>query len=169
MVCKIGVKFHSLAWEYPIFPIQFIEEIIFAYCVFLAPLSNINRPYHSSVGKESDYCNAGEPGMIPGSGRSPGEENGNPLQYSFLENPMARGAWRATVHGVTESDMTEYTHTHTTGWSSLSWLIQRVNLRCQKEHIREAQVVSGRPMYQRSWYVVISGMISWSQFSPLQV
>ena len=61
------------------------------------------------------------------------------------------------------------THTHTTGWSSLSWLIQRVNLRCQKEHIREAQVVSGRPMYQRSWYVVISGMISWSQFSPLQV
>ena len=48
----------------------------------------------------------------PGSGRSPGEENGNPLQYSFLENPMARGAWRATVHGVTESDMTEYTHTH---------------------------------------------------------
>ena len=40
---------------------------------------------------------------IPGSGRSPGEGNGNPLQYSCLENPMDRGAWRATVHGVTES------------------------------------------------------------------
>ena len=39
---------------------------------------------------------------------SPGEENGNPLQYSCLENPMGRVAWRATVHGVTESDMTKH-------------------------------------------------------------
>ena len=38
--------------------------------------------------------------LIPGSGRSPGEGNGNPLQYSYLENPMDRGAWQATVHGV---------------------------------------------------------------------
>ena len=42
-------------------------------------------------------------GLIPGSGRSPGEGNGNPLQYSWLENPMERGAWWATVHGVTRS------------------------------------------------------------------
>ena len=42
-------------------------------------------------------------GSIPGSGRSPGEENGNPLQYSCLENPMDRGAWRATVHVVAKS------------------------------------------------------------------
>ena len=42
-------------------------------------------------------------GLIPGSGRSPGEGNGNPLQYSCLENPMNRGAWWATVHGVTKS------------------------------------------------------------------
>ena len=48
---------------------------------------------------ESAY-NAGDPGLIPGSGRSPGEGNGNPLQYSCLENPMDRGAWQATVHGV---------------------------------------------------------------------
>ena len=54
---------------------------------------------HSSVGKESAY-NAGDPGVIPGSGRSPREGNGNPLQYSCLENPMDRGAWWATVHGV---------------------------------------------------------------------
>ena len=40
---------------------------------------------------------------IPGSGRSPGKGNGNPLQYSFLENPMDRGAWRTVVHGVTKS------------------------------------------------------------------
>ena len=48
-------------------------------------------------------CNAGDPGSIPGLGRSPGEGNGNPLQYSCLENPMDRGAWWATVHGVTKS------------------------------------------------------------------
>ena len=42
-------------------------------------------------------------GSIPGLGRSPGEGNGNPLQYSCLENPMDRGAWRATVHGVAQS------------------------------------------------------------------
>ena len=47
--------------------------------------------------------NAGDPGSIPGSGRSPGEGNGNPLQYSCLENPMNGGAWWATVHGVTKS------------------------------------------------------------------
>ena len=44
---------------------------------------------------------------IPGSGRSPGGGNGNPLQYSCLENSMDRGAWQATVHKITESDMTE--------------------------------------------------------------
>ena len=53
-------------------------------------------------GKES-ACSVGDLGLIPGWGRSPGEGNGNPLQYSFLENPMDRGAWRATIHRVTES------------------------------------------------------------------
>ena len=55
---------------------------------------------HNSVSKES-ACSAGDPGSIPGLGRSPGEGNGNPLQRSYLENPMDRGAWWATVHGVT--------------------------------------------------------------------
>ena len=54
---------------------------------------------HSSVGKSS-ACNAGDPGSIPGLGRSPGEENGSPLQYSCLENPMDKGDWQATVHGI---------------------------------------------------------------------
>ena len=54
-------------------------------------------------------ANAGEVGSIPGSGRSPGEGNGNPLQYSCLENPRDRGAWQATVHGVAEElDMTKH-------------------------------------------------------------
>ena len=52
--------------------------------------------------KES-ACNIGDPGSIPGSGRSPGERNGYPLQYSCLENPMDGGAWWALVHGVTKS------------------------------------------------------------------
>ena len=60
-----------------------------------------------SDGKES-ACNAGDLSSIPGSERSPGGENGNPFQYSCLENPMDRGAWWATVHGVAkESDMAE--------------------------------------------------------------
>ena len=49
--------------------------------------------------------NAGDTGSIPGSGRSPGGGHGNPFQYSCLENPMDRGAWRAIVHGVTKSRM----------------------------------------------------------------
>ena len=48
-------------------------------------------------------------GLIPGSGRSPGRGHGNPLQYPCVENPMDRGAWQTTVHGVTESDTTEVT------------------------------------------------------------
>ena len=55
-----------------------------------------------SDGKES-ACNVGDPGLIPGLGRSLGEGNGNPLQYSCLENSMDRGAWRAIVHGVTRN------------------------------------------------------------------
>ena len=56
----------------------------------------------SSVSKES-ACSAGDLGLFPGSGRSPGEGNGNPLQHSCLENPTDRGAWWAAVHGVTKS------------------------------------------------------------------
>ena len=60
----------------------------------------------SSDGKES-ACTAEVPGSIPGLGRSSRRGSGNPLQYSCLENPMNRGAWRATVYGVTELDMAE--------------------------------------------------------------
>ena len=58
------------------------------------------RNHGGSEGKES-ACSAGDPGLIPVSGRSAGEGNGNPLQYSCLGNTVDRGAWQATVHGVT--------------------------------------------------------------------
>ena len=60
-------------------------------------------------------CNAGDVGSIPGSGRSPGEGNVSPLQYSCLENPMDGGAWWATVHGVAKSRtrLSDFTHSLT--------------------------------------------------------
>ena len=61
-------------------------------------------------------CQCRRLGLIPGSGRCPGEGNSNPLQYSCLGNPMIRGAWQATVHGVAKSDttlVTEHARTHT--------------------------------------------------------
>ena len=63
----------------------------------------IQSASHSGSDRKASACSAGDPGSIPGSGRSPGEGNGNPLQYSWLENPVNGGAWWAIVHGVTKS------------------------------------------------------------------
>ena len=82
-----------------------------------------------SYGKES-ACNAGDPCSIPGLGRSPGEGNGLPLQYSCLENSRDRGAWQATVLGIAKSwhDWSDLTHIHYPSWDqahlSPSTLIQ---------------------------------------------
>ena len=63
---------------------------------------------------KASACNAGDLGLIPGLGRSPGEGNDNPLQYSCLENPMDRGAWWGTVHGVPKSRtrLSDFTYFH---------------------------------------------------------
>ena len=62
---------------------------------------HLNFPGGAEV--KASACNVADLGSIPGLGRSPGEGNGNPLQYSCLENPMDRGTWWATVHGVAKS------------------------------------------------------------------
>jgi len=62
-----------------------------------------SKPSRWLSGKEST-CNAGDIGLIPGSGRSHGEGNGNPFQYSCLENPMDRGTWQATVHDLRKKE-----------------------------------------------------------------
>ena len=72
------------------------------YCIY----ENAKRLPRELSGKESN-CQAGDMGSIPRWGRSPGEGNGNPFQYSCLENPMDRGAWKATVHRVADSDTTK--------------------------------------------------------------
>ena len=70
----------------------------------------MSKAYEEALGfpagsdSKDSTCNAGNPGFIPGSGRSPGEGNGNPLQYSCLGNPTERESWWATVHGVAKRD-----------------------------------------------------------------
>ena len=64
-------------------------------------------------------ANAGDVGSIPGLGRSPGEGNGNPLQYSSLDNPMDRGAWQGTLQRVAKSDVAEQLSTNTGYYSIL--------------------------------------------------
>ena len=63
---------------------------------------------------KASACNAGDPGSIPGLGRSPGEGNGNALQDSYLENPRDGGAWWATVHGIAKSQtrLSDFTSFH---------------------------------------------------------
>ena len=76
-----------------------------AHRIIQSPRETLVFPGGSVV--KNPPANARTAGLTPGPGRSPGEGNGKPLQYSCLENPMNRGAWRATVHGVAESETTE--------------------------------------------------------------
>ena len=104
-----------------------------------------------SDGKESAW-NAGDPGSIPGLGRSPGEGNGCPLQYSCLENSTDRGAWRTTVHGVAKSQtLTERLNTCCSPhpwvpYSALHWT----------GHLHSAQINSLLPWGERAL-----GLLGW--------
>ena len=81
-----------------------MEAPILVFLIWLISCSIMSSPtgHCSSDGNESAYS-VGDPGSIPGSGRPPGEESGNPLQCSCLENSIDREAWWTTVHGVTDT------------------------------------------------------------------
>ena len=108
--------------------------------ILVLPMVTLRSTYPSFLGGSDGKefaCNAGDRGSISRLGRSPGGGNGNSFQYSCLGNPMDRGARRATVHGVTESDMTERLHFHFLSvlkWSSISsrrsstWFLESVTL-----------------------------------------
>ena len=90
------------------------------YCFSEMSITVFNLGFLGGVAVKNLPANAEDTrnvGLIPGLGRSPGVGNGNPLQYSCLENSMDRGVWWPTVHGITKSHMTEcmdtHTHTHT--------------------------------------------------------
>ena len=106
----------------------------------------------SSDGKEA-ACNAGDLGSIPGSGSSLGEGNGNPLQYSCLENSMDRGAWWFTVHwGHKELDMTEKLHFHFHQYERLPrWHSGKVST-CQDEMQKTRfRSLSWEDLWRRKW------------------
>ena len=121
------LKIHRAVWKFWVnMPRRSHQPIILGWensegCPHLFPdfLVELSRGSHSSGNKASGAdgkepaCSAGDQGSISGSGRCPGEGNGNPLQYSWLENPMDRGAWWARDHK--ESD--------TTDWLTLSLLL----------------------------------------------
>ena len=86
-----------------------LDERIDSYFIFTYWV-NEGFPFCSVV--KNLPANAGSTGLIPGSGRSPGEGNGNPLQYSYLDNHMDRESQRTTVHGFSKSQTGEITNTH---------------------------------------------------------
>ena len=81
-----------------------IFDLGLKFCVsiggFLRDCILVFKVFPGGAEVKGSACSVGDLGLIPGSGRSPGDGNGNPLQYSCLENPMDGGAWWATVHGV---------------------------------------------------------------------
>ena len=104
-----GMEAEMTLWMGPysnLLPILKLNILPFFFFKLLLSSENSLGFLGGSNDKES-ACNAGDPGSIPGSGKSPGEGKGYPLQYSFLENSMDRGAWWATVQGITKSDVTE--------------------------------------------------------------
>ena len=93
----------------------------YLYIIFIITVPSI-MSFPGWLDSKASAYNAGDPGLIPGSGRSPREGNGNPLQYSSLENPMDRGDWWATVHGVAKSwtRLSDFSSPHFTSLSIIA-------------------------------------------------
>ena len=94
--------------------ISWLCTFCFYFIIIIFAMRYVDLGFPSSSDSKESACNAGDLGSIPGLGRSPGEGNGNPLQYSCLENPMDGGAWRASSPwGPKESESTKQTCVHT--------------------------------------------------------
>ena len=91
----------------PVFLIPVKRETTLIFGAWIDNLVAVSLGFPGGSDSKESTCNAGDLGSIPGSGRFPGEGNGNPLQYSCLENPLDREVWWVTVHGVAESVTTE--------------------------------------------------------------
>ena len=107
LVAERALLLEKSLWEFPSVAHCVAEHIPILITTVPPP---IFRDFPGGSRVKNLPANAGDAGLIPGSGRSAGEGNGNPFQYSCLVNPMDRGAWQAIVHGVAkESDMIEVT------------------------------------------------------------
>ena len=100
---------------------------------------------------KASACNAGDLGSIPGLGRSPGEGNGNPLQYSYLENPMDGGAWWATVHGVAKS------RTQMSDFTSLHFKAKEKALAWRRQYYPLQYSYLENPMDRGAWRAIVHG------------
>ena len=117
-------------------------------------------------GKASAY-KAGDPGSIPESGSSPGEGNGNPLQYSCLENPMDGGAWRATFRGVSESQtqLSDCTFFSLSAWSVILLLVLKCMVACSGQSLAVWSLINYlifslvKREHRNKWYCPLSN--SW--------
>ena len=141
----------------------------------------LQRGFPSGSEVKASACNVGDLGSIPGSGRSPGEGNGNPLQYSCLENPMDRGACWATVHGVTKSQtrLSDFTHSALltmlkplTVWITTNWKILQVmgisdHLTCLLRNLYAGQEATVRTGHGTTdWFQVGKGVRQGCILSP---
>ena len=110
---------------------RFLRLPLNRFRTLLGNRSTIYEPLKSGSDGKASVCNAGDPVLIPGLERSPGEGNGSPLQYSCLENPMNLGAWQFTVHGVAKSRTRLHLHFHfhklTAMHRSDSWQVKELS------------------------------------------
>ena len=97
--------------------ISWLCTFCFYFIIIIFTMRYVDLGFPGSSDSKESSCNAGGLGLTPGSGRSPGEGNGNPLQYSCLGNAMEGGAWWAAVHGVPKSRTRLSRHVYTHVWN----------------------------------------------------
>ena len=129
----------------------FVHNKSYNFFTFSHLSSPLNLGFPGGSASKESACNAGDPSLIPGSGRSPEGRNGNPLQYSCLENPMDRGVWWATVHGIAKSwtQLSEHGHGADPPWPLLNLIIPAESIFTNKSHSQVLKI--------RTWTHLLGG------------